>query len=378
MLPSKGWAFPLHERIDFRPLTREDNEDMVGIIRRSPIEGRISVVFDRGKDAFAMPESRYLHYRYLGFVLDGKLVGLGMLGYENTYVNGLPEVTYHASSLYILPQARGKGLTKKSAPHFFGDAWRGSRIGYAIVMKGNEAARRAVFGKSKEIGYVPDLKRIGELEVKNILCMGRKRETSHLRITKAAWSDAEEMALLMDREFKGRLFGPVLGPGGLKERIRKRPLFKVSDYYIARSGGEIVGVAGLWDTSGIKRTIVTRYGWADLIGASFLRGLSSLHGTRGLPKSGRPIESVSLVDVAIKDDDPDVMRAILLRMYEDARKRYCMISFGSYRSDPVLKAASGFWTLTLRSDIILGTDRRSGLRSDPVDTSRPYIDIGAL
>ncbi len=324
-----------------------------------------------------MPQSRYLHYDYLGFLLDGELVGIGMLGYENTYVNGRPEITYHASSLYILPKARGLGIARMSAPHFFGRTWKGSRIGYAIVMTGNKAAKKLLTVTERST-TLPNTSTIGQLEVRNLLCMGRVRKKPSYKVARATWDNLDEMVRFMDDEFRNRLFGPVIDPDALRDRIDRRPLFNISDYYLAWSKGEIVGVAGAWDTSTIKHTTVLRYGPIDRLGVGFLRSLSAFHGTMAFPRAGEHFKATSLVDVAVKGNDPSIMEDLLLVIYEARRRSDHLISFGSFKSDPLLRSTKTFRTMRLRSDIILAVSRDKDIGMGAIDTSRPFIDIAAL
>ena len=121
---------------------------------------------------------------------------------------------------------------------------------------------------------------------------------------------------------------------------RRTPGLEPSDFIVAIAGGKVVGCVATWDQRGFKQVIVRGYSqrlarWRGLVNLA-----GPLIGVPALPPIGRALEFVYLSHVAIDDDRPEVIAALVsearARLAPDVR--YMVTAF-SERS-PLLAAIS--------------------------------------
>ncbi|HKO57371.1 MAG TPA: hypothetical protein VJ276_15965, partial [Thermoanaerobaculia bacterium] len=113
--------------------------------------------------------------------------------------------------------------------------------------------------------------------------------------------------------------------------------------------GEVAGVAGLWDQSAYKQTVVD--GYDRLLTAA--RPLYNLF-TRGprLPRAGSALRTAYGSYFCAADDDPAVARELIAKLLALASARgidHLLLGFSS--RDPLLAAARAFRPIEYRSDI---------------------------
>lgn len=359
-----------------KPLGPDDNDGMLEVLRRSPIRGNISVLFDRRPDIFLMPNIRYDSFQYQGFFLDDRLVGFGMMGHESTRVGGNVEKTFHLSNFYLVEEARGKGITRSVPPMFRRLMVRPEEVGYAVIMKGNLPAETIAFQRGDKDRERPFVKKIGYLEVHNILPLFRKKVKG--RVRRAEKDDIPAMIDLLKDEHRSRIFSPIFDVKNFDSWIERRTGLSLKDHYIAERNGDTVGVAAAWDTGGFKQNIVISYGKKMRIQRSIHTLVSKLMGTPHLPSPMNELKTIHIPYWCVRNRDPAILRELLGAICNQYRKTHHCVSVASYSGDSILDATKGFRVQKLVSNIILiGYDEKK-FEDRCGDTSRPYIDIATL
>ena len=152
----------------------------------------------------------------------------------------------------------------------------------------------------------------------------------------------------------------------------------LEDLVVARRGGAILGVMGMWDQSTFKQDVVHAYG-------PTLRRLRPAYdlaaraiGARPLPAPGQAIRSAFAAFVSIADDEPAVLRSLLAATGRRARERgFAFLTIGLADDDPLLPPARRWLHITYRSDLYV----HSWGREDPaaaLDGRVPYVEIATL
>jgi ribosomal protein S18 acetylase RimI-like enzyme len=156
--------------------------------------------------------------------------------------------------------------------------------------------------------------------------------------------DVGAVVSFLRREGRSRQYFPALseadfGPGDAAAGPGP------GDVVMARRGGEIVGVAALWDQRALKQTVVRGYGgtlrWlrpAYNLGARLMGAPVS-----PLPAPGSHLRSAYASFLAVAEDDPATCRAVLRKLLGMAAARgQAYVLLGLAEGDPLLDVARRF------------------------------------
>jgi GNAT superfamily N-acetyltransferase len=364
-------------KLNVLPIGPEHNEEMLEILRDSPMESDgLTLCLDRSPDIFAVPRLFFDTFNAYGFFMDDRLAGFAMICRKKLYVNGIPREIGYLANLYVRPEARKKGWLYKASEPLFKQVMEEIGFGYATTVKGNRNTEPMVGRRIRKFPFIPHSKTIIDLEIKNILITFKKKQDKKYSVRRATENDIPEISRLLDSEYKSRLFGPISTPGDIERLLSKRPGFTISDYYLAELQGRVVGVCSAWDNSNIRNIRVLAYrGVFRLVKATHSLA-APLLGFPALPKPGAAFREIQMNDFAVEDRNPDILRALILRIYADYRKKgYNMLQIASYQGDPLLSATRGFITQPLFSRIIIGAADPDLVTREEIDCTRPFIDI---
>jgi hypothetical protein len=370
--PSDGFAL--------EEISRARNADMLRILEESPIETRgLTIAFDRAPDIFAIPELFADRVACVGFLKGGELFGFAMLSVQDRYVNGEPRPVSYYGSAHARAEGRGHGFLFRVSDRLFQGHDEGAEIGYAVVMTGNEAAERFIGRRMSAYPNLPYSRVIASLSASNILVLARKKESGTIRVRGAAPADVDIMVSLLQEEFRQRLFAPVIDRETFIENAARRPGCAISDHYVAEKDGRIVGTCAAWDMGRLQRTRIIRYGPKLKLARRGHAILARLAGLPPWPEEGDAIKSVTITDCAVRNRDPEILEALLLRVYNDSRERkFHMLTVGSCRQDPLLRATRRFISFRVLSKIVLLAKDPSVLAEGRLDASLPYVDLAML
>lgn len=87
---------------------------------------------------------------------------------------------------------------------------------------------------------------------------------------------------------------------------------KLEDYLLCFKENELVGILGIWDTSAIKQTVVTKYHWSLRLGRRVYNIVgSSILGYPALPKEGDAIKTNAIHSISIKERSVTIFRLLI-------------------------------------------------------------------
>jgi len=148
------------------------------------------------------------------------------------------------------------------------------------------------------------------------------------------------------------------------------------DFFVVVDRGEPCGVAALWDQVPFRQNVVTGYSPALRLARPIANTIGRVFGLTLLPSPGTAVQGLMVACLATRDDDPDVVRALLATLLLDGRSRHKSYMFvGLAERDPRAQAVAAFRHITLRSRVYLVTWDGAPSRLD----SRPfYLEAGSL
>ena len=368
--------------LEVRKIGREYNDEMLTILLDSPmVSSGLSLCLDRSPDMFTVPEHFYNSYQAYGFFKDDRLVGFGMIGEKELYVNGFPKLVGYFMNLYVKKEARKLGWLYRAAKPMFGEITERTDLGFATTVQGNRATETMVGRRVNKFPMMPYSASIGLQVIENILITFPKRPKTHdlrpkLDLRRGKTEDLRKIAELLDGEYRGRLFGPVLDEEKLRKLIKTRPGFEVSDYWVAERDGKMVGVCSAWDISSFRRVRVMEYRKQFKWVYWLYSAVRPVAGFPKLPKPGEPFKEIIINDFAVENRDPKILEQLIRAVYRDAhKKRFNMIQIGSYSGDPILKAVKPFFAMSLYNHLIMASPDEELIKEGRINTTRPYVDI---
>jgi len=363
---------------EVRPLERRYNSQMLEILRQSPAEiGGLTMCFDRQPDIFALADLKYDRPVWSGVFEDGKLMGFGLVGYHEAFVNGNVQPVMHVTDFYFHPGARGKGYLTSDAPKFF--AGGAATLGYAVRMERNRGSSVLLPPRSVITRFGITSGFFGQLTVQTVMLAFPRRKRSDLPVRRARMDDIDDIVALLREEHRTRLFGLVTDRDRFVDRLNRRPGLSIDDYYVVEQGGKLAGVCAAWDTKAVKQDRVLGYRpWLNLV--RLISDLASRPGGfTGLPAPGEPFRNVFFTDWAVRGRSIEILRALLEHTYREYRLRgYFSLIFGSCSEDPLLAATQGFFVDRLRFGIALLALDRQWFSDGALDTRLPFVDIATI
>lgn len=357
------------------PIDSTYNQQMLEILSNAPINANgLHLHFDKSPDIFTIPRLKYSSNDHLGFFINGVLSGFGSLGYFDALVQGRKENVFTFYNFYLVPEARGKQIPAIAMKEFLHKAKAVSNFGISITMKGNRPAESYMSKVHDE--WMPQRRVIDQLVVKSILFSRPKKNESSYTVRNAREEDIDEITSILKKEHEQRDFGMIFNESIFLQNLRKRNL-KIEDYFVAIDRtGRPGGVCLAWDCSEFRRTTVHRFSpkfYPVLAGYKIMQEFFPL---TPFPAKGESFRELTITDHAVQDRDPKIMHALLTEVYRRHHNRtYHYMTWGSCGTDPMLKAADGFWHTDIVSNIMFTS--LDPTRYDMVPRL-PYIDIAFL
>jgi hypothetical protein len=166
-------------------------------------------------------------------------------------------------------------------------------------------------------------------------------QTPGVRVERATPDRLEAIVLCLDRFARRHQLARRWTADVLRSPVRC-PGLSMSDFFLAVSGGEIVGCAALWDQSAFKQVVVRGYSrplarWRWLINAG-----ARLVGAARLPPAGQKLAHAYVSHVAVEGDDAGVFAALLAAARrEGAARGLAYVITGLAADHPLLAATHG-------------------------------------
>jgi hypothetical protein len=359
--------------------TPADDAAIRQLLRREPLPGRIRVTYQREPEFRLGCEVAGENCQVLVARLEdsGEIVGLASRSIRRVLVNGREQRLGYLGQLRIDPRFRGRWLVSRGFSQLKrlhdGDPLPGY---LASIVDGNREATGILVERRRRI--FPEFHAVAEGRT---LAIGVRRAkppvSADVEISTPAGSELQEVADFLRMNGSRRQFCPAWTEESLN-RLSSLGL-GMEDLRIARRGGGIVGVAGIWDQSAYKQTVVHGYsGWLKTAAPLYNLGAAWL-GRAGLPRPGEKLHSAYLSPVSIAHDEIAVFRALLREVYNFARSRrldYLLAGFDS--RDPLLPAACEYSHVMYPSRLYFAEWPDGGCSYGQLDGRPTYLDIANI
>lgn len=348
-----------------RRATRADSDVLVELMAHVPMEGSLVLSTQRGPDFFALYDMQkgasdaFLYD-------DGAFAGMGAILVRDGFLDGTAQPVGYLGDLRL----RGRGPARRAFPsayaHFFAEsvARTGCQSYLTGVLASNALAlsslapRLDASGKRKKSRAAqPYYHLLRRYDMASIQCVmpprarRRRRDdksASDVVVSTATESDVPALSAFLHEDHQRRPFGYRFDDGELAHRVKHWPGFSLSDTFVAKAGGVVVGCCTAWDAAPVKRYRVMRYGGDMQLIRGALAVASHVIGCPALPRAGEDFRSLYLTNLSVAGDDVSVLRALFHEVYAHAwKKRVHFFSFPLYEDDPWAPSLKGFITRRL-------------------------------
>lgn len=363
-------------------LARPEHEPQLrAFLREQPMPGWVHLAFEREPDFFQAAATHGVFSQALvALADDATVLGLGERAIRPVYLNGVPASLGYLSGLRSRTWARrGTGLARGYSflRQLHAD---GRTVGYltTIIEENREAQRLLTSGRAGLPSYL-DLGRYVTFTVAFGAWRPGRMARRDLRLSRASATDLDEILGFINKHGRRRQFFPVVQ--AMDFATPQWRGFQSRDFHVARDReGRLAGVVGCWDQSAFKQTRVVRYArpWA------WMRGIINV-GLRaaslpGLPAAGSLLRTFALCLVCIRDDDPQVLAALLDHLHAVYRRHGfhgCLAGF--HERDPLCRAFRCATAVKYRSRLYwVGWDDAK-TTFDALETPRiPHLEVAML
>jgi hypothetical protein len=353
-----------------------DDAGIRGLLRRQAMPGRISLAFSRDPDFSLGCAITGDDYKIVVARSADEIVGVACRSVRHAFINGRPERLGYLGQLRVDERFRGCFLVSRGfsllaqldrqdpVPAYLASIVDGNHQATGVLVQ----RRRRSFPQFREIAAfrtlaIPTKRRPLTLHPLPARRGEGRGEGQGENIMAGSLDQVPEIVAFLRTEGSRRQLFPVW----TEEALRNLGSFglKIEDIRVARRGGSIVGVIGLWDQSAYKQAIVRGYsGWMR-IAKPFL------------PRVGEEIRSAyaSLICAS----SPVVFASLLREIYNLARERrfdYLLVGFDA--RDPLLDVARAYSHIAYPSRLYLASWSNGGNLYEQLDHRPVYVDIATL
>jgi hypothetical protein len=159
-----------------------------------------------------------------------------------------------------------------------------------------------------------------------------------------------EIVAILNR-FNSRFnFAPVWNEARFEQALRVSPGLSLNCFYVARKGNRITGVLAAWDQSSFQRTRILAYPLSVAAYRYLHNTFSHVFGFPGMPATGGVLKQIYCTHLAIENDQPSILNALLTAVHNQHRTRgYHLFAFGLPEAHPLLGALKGFSFTSFRT-----------------------------
>jgi hypothetical protein len=356
--------------VAFDLATRADDAGIRRLLSTNPIPGKIRIRYEREPDFFAgvatMGRTQVLVAR-----ADAQVVGVACRSIRPLFVNGERADVGYLGQLRVDPKFRGRWLVLRGFRKLHELHRQSPPRGYVTtIIEGNDEAEGVLVRLAR--GPMPRYRRLDRL-----LTLALPAARSARLETRRTTRSLAEIVAFLQREGRRKNFFPVYDEQSFRDGTTRG--FDPKDFVVIERDGEIAGVAGLWDQSSYKQSIVDAYAPLTRAARPFYNTAAKLMHRATLPKPGTALRFTYGSFFCAMNDDPAIARALIVQLLSMSRMRsYDHLLLGFTESDPLLAVARAFRHVAYPAGLYTvawddGTDFHDGL-----DTRPRYLEIASL
>jgi len=363
------------DEVAFSIATRADDAGIRRLLSSNPIPGKIRIRYEREPDYFAgcatMGATQVLVAR-----ADERVIGVACRAIRPMYINGQRAEVGYLGQLRVDPNFRGRWLVLRGFRKLHELHRQSPPRGYVTtIIEGNAEAEGVLVRLAR--GPMPRYRKLDRLMT---LALPTARAPRVERLVPR--HSLADIVAFLNREGRRKNFFPVydeqsFSDGAFSEGTTRG--FDPKDFIVIERDGVIAGVAGLWDQSAYKQSIVDAYDPLTRAARPIYNTAAKVLHRATLPKPGTALRFGYGSFFCVVNDDPAIARELITRLLAAARaRRLEHLLLGFTESDALLATARTFRHVAYPAGIFTvawddGSDFHDGLDARP-----RYLEIASL
>ena len=365
----------------FELATEGDDPGLRRLLRENPMQGSISLSFEREPNYFNASRIEGPFHQTLVARESGttEIIGVGNRSLRPMFVNGKVQEIGYMSQLRIHPKyGKGLYLARGLAQGFklYHDLHKDGRAPFYLmsVIEDNLPARRLL---TSGLPNYPHAQEYTRMFTYAIYPVRRKRALSFprsLRLIRGSDKYANGIVDCLNRNGVCKQFAPYWTCDSLFTSN-----LSPSDFFIVLDAESVVGCLACWDQNAFKQTVVRGYSGSLARWRKLLNAFSRFGGWPYLPEPNTLLRHSYASHLAIDNDDPIVFAALLRALYNHNLKRaYSYFMIGLAESNPFRKVVEVYRPWKYISQIYLVTWEDDDDAVAQVDSRPPALEIALL
>lgn len=336
----------------------DDDSGLRRLLRENPMQGSISLSFEREPDYFnASAVEGSFHQTLVARDGDsGEIVGLANRSVRDMFVNGSVQGVGYMSQLRIHPKyGKGLYLARGLAQGFklYRDLHTDGRAPFYLmsVIEDNLPARRLL---TAGLPQYPHAQEYARMFTYAIYPVRQKRALSlprSLRLVSGSDKYANGIVDCLKRNGVRKQFAPYWTCHSLFA-CNLTP----SDFFLVMDSERVVGCLASWDQNAFKQTVVRGYSGGIRRWRKLLNAFSRFGGWPYLPEPNTLLRHAYASHLAIDHDDPVVFAVLLRALYNHALEHgYSYFMIGLAESNPLRSVVDAYHPFAYVSQLYLVT-----------------------
>ncbi|MEI7597599.1 MAG: GNAT family N-acetyltransferase [Bacteroidota bacterium] len=363
-----------------RQATSDDNQALIDICRKAPMEGIVTAYVDQSPNFFEMPRIQGDDYNvWVAEKDENKIEGCVIESYKTIRYNNGVHKAFYIGDLKVAPESRGTlGITLSS--HIINQAkQKGFDIGECFVIDGNNKMLKVLDWLSKKI-----FKKVhsGHATIYQILPYKKYKISKNYLIRNADAKDINQIIDLLENTYKDYSSSPIFNKETFEAIINKSTTFDISNFKVAEKEGKIVACISLWDQSDIRRTVVEKFSGSGKIAVNVLKFARLFLKTPKIPNEGDTLKYIFLRFPAALPQHIDALQDLIRHESNVLRKmkKYHFIWAGFHEADSLKDSIDGMWKLTMKINIFhLKFNDNIELLNEDLSSKQPvYVDFSLI
>lgn len=359
---------------------QEDDIQLRALLGATPMEGKISVAFQREPNYFhaAGIEGKFSQTIAARESTNGNIIGMGSRSIKPAFINGKVASLGYLSSLRIHEDYRNHTLLSRgyrSLRDLHVD--NKAKIYVSTIVDDNTQAISLLTAGRGGLPQYHDFGIYNTYAVK----FGKpiRVKEGGLTIVKGDEYSLDEIVKCLQRNGRDKQFYPYYENQDFKAPGEYLRDFKKEDFYVALKNNRIVGVVGKWDQGAFKQIIVYGYEKKIDVVRPVYNFFSGLVNRPPLPSPRSRLASFYVSFIAIDENNPEIFSNLLSAVYNDyLGSGYEYMVVGLCAQDPLAIIVDSYPHIKYKSRIfvVCWEDGKEWFKA--IDNRIPYLEVATL
>lgn len=367
-------------RYEFCLAVPADEPELRARMAQDVLEGNISVSFRREPNYFSGlklmgDEAQVLVCKDK---LTGRLVCMGARIKRRAYINGHETVTGYLADMRSAPDVRGQTLLARGFKALRGlHEIQPLALSSTVILEGN---LQAIESLTKHRAGLPFYRLLGRMHTPALHLDMPRRVPVVVGVTvrMAQRADAEALCAFLRREHAKKQFAPVWDLAALSDESNAARL-KVTDFWLAFMGDEIVGAMAAWNQECVRQTHIERYSKTLKYLRPFYNAMAMISPLKPLPAVGARVPYVYFSALASKNNDPAIFAQLLATVCNALhRSPWHYAICGLHEDDALLEVVRQYRRIDAAGLLYVVHYPEDQAVYESMDGRVPYVDFGMI